>query len=420
MAVLPPAATPPADPPAVDLRWMGLFVLAGLAASGYATWVHHQVITDPAYAAVCDVSANVSCTNAYTSAYGTFAGISVALLGAVYFTGLLLLLGFGAALPRLGGNIAGYVFAASIVGLAGVFYLGYASFVVLKNVCLVCVATYVAVIGLFVSAAVATRIPMRTLPARLAADLATLLRTPAAAAAALAFAALAVGAIRWFPAEAVSAASAPADAGQAAAAATPALPADALRELEQFLAGQQRVPVMVPTEGAAVVLVKFNDYMCPPCGQTFAMYKPVLAKYAREYPGKLKFVTKDYPLDPECNRLAPGGAHMASCEAAVAVRLAREKGKADAMEDWLFANQPTLTPVRVKEAARMVGGVPDFEARYATVLQLVKGDIEQGGQLQVQGTPTFFLNGIRLPGLRPEFLDAAIALELKRAGVAVK
>ena len=61
----------------------------------------------------------------------------------------------------------------------------------------------------------------------------------------------------------------------------------------------------------------------------------------------------------------------------------------------------------------MVGGVADFDARYASTLQLVKGDIEQGGQLQVQGTPTFFLNGIRLPGLRPEFLDAAIAIELK-------
>jgi protein-disulfide isomerase len=50
----------------------------------------------------------------------------------------------------------------------------------------------------------------------------------------------------------------------------------------------------------------------------------------------------------------------------------------------------------------------------------VKGDIAQGGQLQVQGTPTFFMNGIRLPGLRASFLDAAIALEMKRAGVALK
>jgi len=204
------------------------------------------------------------------------------------------------------------------------------------------------------------------------------------------------------------------------AAAIPPLQPAQQAELEKFIAAQQRVPVMVASEGAAVVLVKFNDYMCPPCGQTFAEYKPVLAKWAKEYPGKLKFVTKDYPLDPECNQLAPGGSHMASCEAAVAVRLAREKGKAAAMEDWLFANQPSLTPASVKTAVQAIAGVTDFDARYQTTLQLVKGDIAQGGQLQVQGTPTFFLNGIRLPGLRASFLDAAIALEMKRAGVALK
>jgi uncharacterized membrane protein/protein-disulfide isomerase len=417
MASSPIAAAAPDRPP-VHLTWMAVAAVVGLVASGASTWVHHQVLTDPAYASFCDVGSSLSCTNAYTSRYGSFAGVSVALLGVLYFAGVLVLLAFAAAAPRLRANIAGYVFVASIIGLASVFYLGYASFVVLKNLCLLCLATYVAVIGLFVSAATAARIPMRTLPARLAADLSTLLRTPAAIAAAAAFVVLAAGAVRWFPAEPVAAVSA--DAGGQAPAADAGLPAAQLQELERFLAAQQRVPVMVASEGAAVVLVKFNDYQCPPCGQTFTMYKPVIAKYTKQYPGKVKYISKDYPLDPECNRLAPSGGHMASCEAAVSVRLAREKGNADAMEDWLFANQPTLTPARVKEAARMVGGVADFDARYASVLQLVKGDIEQGGQLQVQGTPTFFLNGIRLPGLRPEFLDAAIAIELKRAGVPVR
>lgn len=263
---------------------------------------------------------------------------------------------------------------------------------------------------------------MSTLPERLASDLRRLLSTPLAAAAVIA--ALGGGLALWsvFPEETLAASSADADGAseQAAAAAIPALTAEQQRQLEQYLGAQQRVPVMVATEGAAVVLVKFNDYMCPPCGQTFAQYKPVLAKWTSAYPGKLKFVTKDYPLDPECNQFAPTGAHMASCEAAVAVRLAREKGKAAPMEDWLFANQPTLTPSSVKDAATRIAGVTDFDARYQATLQLVKGDIAQGGQLQVQGTPTFFLNGIRLPGLQPSFLDGAIALEMKRAGVALK
>ena len=60
-----------------------------------------------------------------------------------------------------------------------------------------------------------------------------------------------------------------------------------------------------------------------------------------------------------------------------------------------------------------MGNVAYFDGRYPTTLELVRADIAQGGQLQVRGTPTFFMNGIRLPNLRAEFLDAAIAWELR-------
>jgi protein-disulfide isomerase len=86
------------------------------------------------------------------------------------------------------------------------------------------------------------------------------------------------------------------------------------------------------------------------------------------------------------------------------------------MEDWLFANQPTLTPDRVKEGLSTVASVPpsEFDARFGTVVELVRGDIGQGLQLGVRGTPTFFLNGIRLPNLRGEFFQAAVEWELRR------
>ncbi len=398
---------------------MWVSAVLGLGASSTSAWVHHRLLNDPAYASFCDVNQTLSCTSAYASAYGSVAGIPVAVVGVVFFAFVLLVLALTSGSPASRAHAPAYVLAMSTAALLPVAYLGYASFVVLQTVCLLCVATYVAVLGLFVSAVRATRVSMNVLPERLAADVRRLVSTPAAVMSLVAFVA-AAGALVWsFPAETLSASS---EDTQAAAqpSGTAALTPAQLQELEKFMNAQQRVPVMVASEGAAVVLVKFNDYMCPPCGQTFAEYKPVLARYAKEYPGKLKYVSRDYPLDPECNRLAPGGAHLASCEAAVAVRLAREKGKADAMENWLFANQPTLTPASVKDAVRTLGGVTDFDARYATTLQLVKGDIEQGGQLQVQGTPTFFMNGIRLPGLRAQFLDAAIALEMKRAGVTVR
>jgi protein-disulfide isomerase len=219
-----------------------------------------------------------------------------------------------------------------------------------------------------------------------------------------------------FPAAEVSASAANAEAvSEQAAQAAPPPPQSAIRQLEEYLEQQPRVPVAAGGgSGAAVVIVKFNDYMCPPCGLTYREYKPILAKLQKEHPGKIAFVTKDFPLDPECNSL--GGSHLASCEAAVAVRLAREKGRADNLEDWLFANQPTLTPERVKEGLSSVAGVTDFDARYAKTLELVRADIAQGLQLEVRGTPTFFMNGIRLPNLRGEFFEAAVQWELRRVG----
>jgi uncharacterized membrane protein/thiol-disulfide isomerase/thioredoxin len=393
-------------------RWFLGFAALGLGFSSASTWVHRRLLTDPTYVSVCDVNSTFSCSEAYTSQYGSMFGVPVALLGMLFFLfviGLVVLCGRSASAAR---NLPGYLFAASTLGLAMVLYLGYASYVILGTICLLCVGTYVAVIGLFLTSGAAAKDPMSSLPGRAVGDLKTLVRTPSALSAAVLFVVGALAAMTLFPGGTVSA-EARAD-GQAPAAPTPG--AAQLAEFEKWLASQPRDTVMVPTDGAAVVIVKFNDYQCPPCRQTYMEYKPIIARWAKQAPGKVKFVTKDFALERECNAAVSSDVHPAACEAAVAVRLAREKGKADAMEEWIFANQPTLTPAAVRQAARDVGGVQDMDARYAATLELVKGDTTQGAQLKVNSTPTFFMNGMRLPGLRPEFFDAAIAWELKRVG----
>jgi protein-disulfide isomerase len=108
---------------------------------------------------------------------------------------------------------------------------------------------------------------------------------------------------------------------------------------------------------------------------------------------------------------------MAACEAAVAARLARLTGRGEAMEDWLYTNHQTLTPASVRQAAADVGGVTDFDAQYATVLNQVKGDSALGTILAVKFTPTFFINGVKLEGgLPPQYLELALQQELKKAG----
>jgi protein-disulfide isomerase len=97
--------------------------------------------------------------------------------------------------------------------------------------------------------------------------------------------------------------------------------------------------------------------------------------------------------------------------------MARATGKAAEMTDWLYANQEKLTPDSVREAARSVGGIPDFKEAYPKALEEVKADSTLGGQLAVTSTPTFFINSHKLPGgiIPANYLDALIELELKRA-----
>jgi protein-disulfide isomerase len=77
---------------------------------------------------------------------------------------------------------------------------------------------------------------------------------------------------------------------------------------------------------------------------------------------------------------------------------------------------PLLTPDQVKKAAKDVGGIPDFDAKYQEALVAVKNDAGMGVMLGVKSTPTFFINGRVLPGGQdPRLIDAVIDLEMQRA-----
>jgi uncharacterized membrane protein/protein-disulfide isomerase len=388
---------------------------AALAASLASLYVHYQLLRDPAYSSFCDVSETVSCEAVYASSYATVGGVPVAAGGAIW-AGLVLILavsGMGSKDRERAATVAAYVFALSVVGLAAVFYFGYASFVVLQKMCLLCVAVYVTVIGIFlVSASSAGSIG--SLPSRLLPDLGRLRRDAMAATLAAVWLAGSVALIALFPREQVATAAeaAPVEAAAPIEALTPAQ----LTEWEMWLDAQPRVDGALATGGAKVLVMKFNDYQCPACRQTWALYKGIIAKYEASHPDAFRYETRDFPLESECGL---GGAHGAACEAAVAVRMAREKGRDRELEQALFDRQsPSMTRDDVKAALQEVAQVGDFDARYQKVLEEVRADAQLGSKLGVTGTPTFFINGIRISSLRPAYFDAAIAHELRKAGAA--
>jgi protein-disulfide isomerase len=192
---------------------------------------------------------------------------------------------------------------------------------------------------------------------------------------------------------------------------------------------QPRVDLGIPADGAKVIVVKFNDWQCPSCKMAHEAYKPVLEKYAKEKPGAVKYVLKDYPLNTKCNFQLPSNfpGHAGACEAAVAVRLARAKGpeKEDALVTWLLGNQETLTPATVKSAVERLAGVTDFDTQYPIVINDVKRDINDGGVLQVGFTPTFYINGVKANTadgrwLPAEYFDMILQYEISRSEKAGK
>jgi uncharacterized membrane protein/protein-disulfide isomerase len=383
----------------------------GLAASAYAAYVHYHLLYDPTYRSLCDVSERVSCTTVYQSRFSTFRGTPVALFGGIWFAvaGLLALAGLTAR-DSVRDSVPGYLFVLSTAALAVILYLGYASFVLIKAVCVVCLTTYAAVIGLFLVSGAATSVPMTTLPRRAARDARVLFASPLAIALVVLFFAGAASTLAFFPRESIVTAP---DGTTAQAAPQPT--ADQNAEFDRWYGAQPRVPLIIPSDGAKVLVVKFNDFQCPACGQSYLQYKPVFAKYAAEKPGQVKLVLKDYPLNRDCNDNIAQTLHPAACDAAVAVRLT-PPGKVDAMEDWLYTHQPQMTTPLVRQAAKDVAAVADFDAKFAATIASVKSDVALGKQLQVKSTPTFFINGVKIEGaLPPQYFDRAIAFELNRA-----
>src|SRR5262249_4747095 len=157
----------------------------------------------------------------------------------------------------------------------------------------------------------------------------------------------AVSAVALFPRSVVAAAAEPA---AEAAAQLPATTADQRTELERFMSTAPRVPLIIPREGAKVLIVKFNDFQCPACGQSYLQYKTIFAKYTASNPGAVKLVLRDFPLNPQCNSNVTAMVHPAACDAAVAVRLARTHNREAEMEEWLYTHQQGMTPQTVRQA----------------------------------------------------------------------
>jgi protein-disulfide isomerase len=185
-------------------------------------------------------------------------------------------------------------------------------------------------------------------------------------------------------------------------------------EFAQWFTTQPRTLTTLTSSVGKVQLVLFNDYQCPACKAAMLEHHSVIVRLQREHPGMIQLVERDYPIERECNPFANRDLHHAACEAAVAVRLASAHGRGREMANWLWENQARLTRETVLEAGSRMGlPIGDADA-YAQTLEQVVADVRAGHELAVEGTPTYFLNGVRLQWVPAKQFEWALRYEIKR------
>lgn len=171
-----------------------------------------------------------------------------------------------------------------------------------------------------------------------------------------------------------------------------------------------------------IKLVEYGDYQCPYCGEVYPVLQQVLAKYSNQ----ISFQFRNFPL----TNLHPNA--YAGARAAEAAGL---MGKFWQMHNKLYQENVTYytaqqTGTTFNTWINASNPLPDFDS-YAKQLGLnvaqfnkyynsnqvnnaIEADMAVGGKLNVQGTPTFFLNGknignpVTLSGFE-KIINAAIA-----------
>lgn len=149
-------------------------------------------------------------------------------------------------------------------------------------------------------------------------------------------------------------------------------------------------------EDAPIQLLEYGDYQCPYCGQAYPVVKEI-----QKYLGKrLCFAFRNFPL---------ANMHPHAEHAAEAAEAAGAEGRFWEMHDMLFENQRVLEDEDLAGYAETLG----LDAqRFMKSVQSganatrIREDFRSGARNGVNGTPTFFINGVRYEGAVDDLLAA--------------
>lgn len=141
-------------------------------------------------------------------------------------------------------------------------------------------------------------------------------------------------------------------------------------------------------DDAAVTLLEYGDFQCPYCGQAHHIVQAI----EQEMGDQLRFVFRHFPLT---------NIHAHAEHAAEAAEAAGAQGRFWEMHDMLFENQDALDDGDIANYAVELG--LDVRRLISDIVTgahagKIRQDFIGGVRSDVNGTPTFFINGVRYDG----------------------
>lgn len=143
---------------------------------------------------------------------------------------------------------------------------------------------------------------------------------------------------------------------------------------------------------APVTIVEFSDFQCPYCARYFS---DTHQRIVDEYGDQIRFVYRDFPLS---------SIHPRAQASAEAAQCADDQNAFWDYHDLLFTNQSALdNESLISYAARLNLDTDKFRTclESGKYTDEVLADFEAGREYGVTGTPTFFINGVRVVGAQP-------------------
>jgi protein-disulfide isomerase/uncharacterized membrane protein len=366
--------------------WLALcFCLVGLGLSILLEQIHFKTHTDPAFHSFCAIDRKVNCDIVARSPYAVLCGVPVAAWG---IFGYLLaagvsLWGVRSRRPLLVTGFGLYL-SAAFTAVSAAF--GAVSAFLVAAVCLLCLGTYAVNLLLVVCMLLAARDvgiraafaePLRFVRARPLRTLGALVLLAGAALGVI------VGHPSYWNNQPEANRTKPT---------TPTLPVGVEPGGGHFIGATN----------PAVTLVEFSDYECPFCRQAHTQLRALVERY----PAQLRLVHRHYPLDKSCNSSIKTRMHDNACFAAMIAECAGRQNRFWQANDYLFAETRTIQSRPNSEIARDIG--LDAAALDSCLREegprSVALDVDEGNRLNIQGTPTFLVEGKTYTGAWPPWL----------------